>query len=107
MGKLLAQRDLIVDRLGNYYEITGSTKDKKIILVNAVIYYSNNRILHEDHFEEHKGERLTAFFIKMLENRIEGLKTNKYPGSIFTLESLESEGYEFVANNFHCPPTSI
>jgi len=100
MSEILPMRDIIYDRLGNYY-VAQAITGKKLVLVNAVVHYASARIFAEDIFEEHRGEPLTDFATSIVESRIEGLKSGAYPGFIYRLEDLEQNGYEIVVNGLY------
>ena len=91
--EILAMRDLIQDDLGNYYAVANVGKST-ITLVNAVVYYSFNRILDNDFVEEvnkqydNKSVAVGQFFTDLVINKIEGLTSGKYPGRIYDLTDV-------------------
>ncbi|EIJ79127.1 hypothetical protein PB1_16259 [Bacillus methanolicus PB1] len=93
--KILVNRDLIRDELGNYY-VASSVYGKQLTLVNAVVYYSFNRILTHDFVDEvnsqyDKEVAVGQFFTDIVKHKIERLKKGESPGGIYSLEEVLKE----------------
>lgn len=97
--EIMVLRDLIKDRLGNYYLVNGIS-GKKLILVNAVVKYASNRLFEEELVKEHAHETLTHFATNILKSKIEDLSTGRVPGKIYLLEALEGE-YDIVVDGLY------
>lgn len=102
--ELLPLRDFVKDNLGNYYVVINKSSDK-LILVNAVTYYSFNRILNEDFVKEMNTQYKDSVavgqpFLDIVRNKIEGLMEGKYPGKVYLLESLQAE-YDVVVDGLY------
>jgi hypothetical protein len=93
--EILENRDLIKDELGNYY-YASSVYGKQITLVNAVVFNAFKRILDHQLVDEIKSSYDTPIavgqiFTDMVKNKIDGLESGKYPGSIYSLEDVQKE----------------
>ena len=102
--EIMENRDLIIDKYGNYY-IAESVYGKQVRLVNAVIYYANNRVLNNellDAVNKQYGEpsSVLRFFTDMVKDKIEGLESGKYPGSIYSFEEVEAN-YTVSVSGLH------
>lgn len=85
-------RDLVKDEYGNYY-IASRVMGNEITLVNAVHFYSFNRILSNDFIEDVKKqyEKYVAvgqFFVDMVKGHIESLGREEVPGDIYELADV-------------------
>jgi hypothetical protein len=108
--EILPIRDLVKDKLGNYYAINEVTKDK-ITLVNAVTFYASSRILNTDFVEEvyrryDDTVSVGQFFVDMLKKRIETITTSESDMKIHSLEELQNK-YEVVVDNLYERNTNI
>jgi len=103
--EILAMRDFIRDDLGNYYAITTVGKST-ITLVNAVVYYSFNRVLNNEFVEEvnkqydHKPVAAGQVFTDLVINQIDDLTSGKYPGHIYDLTDV-AKNYEIEVVNLY------
>lgn len=93
--EIIPRRDLVKDELGNYYEIT-KLNNEEVTLVNAAIYYSFNRILRHEFVDEVNKNYdhpvgVGQYFTDLLKNRISGLESGKYPGSVYPLEAIKDK----------------
>ncbi|WP_017687522.1 hypothetical protein [Paenibacillus sp. PAMC 26794] len=107
--RLLPVRDLIKDELGNYYDILYvDNQNSKVVLVNAVVKLSSNRILTDDYYREHQHEVLTHEATNILKAKIKNLNEGKVPGDIYSLEELKSDfGFEFVVEGLYDPSPKV
>lgn len=108
---ILVMRDLIKDALGNYY-VVSKIDGKKLTLVNAVVYYSYNRILDFEYVDEIKRNYKQSVgvgqpFTDIVKSRIEGLESGKYPGGIYPLEEVLKEYDIFVDGLYERNVTTI
>ncbi|MBP3037968.1 hypothetical protein J9303_00405 [Bacillaceae bacterium Marseille-Q3522] len=88
-------RDLIKDELGNYYTSVG-LHGNKLLIANAIVYYSFNRIANEEYIETVKRQYNTyvgvgQFFTDMLKNKINDLTNGISLGKIYQLDDVRKE----------------
>lgn len=95
----MVSRDLILDDLGNYYQIKSINKNK-ITLVNAIVFYAYNRILNDDYYEEYKGQAVAAPATKIVKNKIKKLENNETKGRIYNLTDV-SKKYVVVVDGLY------
>lgn len=91
--EILVMRDLIKDEYGNYYIVSRVTGNE-LTLVNAVHFYSFNRILNHDFVEEinkdyDKHVAVGQYFVDMVKYCIKSLKRKEVPGDIHELEIVK------------------
>lgn len=108
--ELIEQRDLIKDDLGNYY-VVSSVFGKQVRLVNAVVYFSFNRILTQEFVEEvnncySDSVAVGQFFMDMVKSKIDGIKSGKTPGYIYNLNDV-SELYNVTVDGLYERSVSI
>jgi hypothetical protein len=108
--EILVNRDIIQDELGNYY-IVSKIEGNRLTLVNAVVYYSFNRILREDFLREvnsqyDKPVAVGQFFTDLVKNKISRLKEGKTPGSIYMLNDVRKK-YEINVDSLYERSVSV
>lgn len=93
--EIVAKRDLLKDRYGNYYFVSYAAKDS-LTLINAALYYAFKEIMNEELVERVKAQypndvACGKYFADLVKTHIEKIEKGEIPGSIYDIEEVKGK----------------
>ena len=93
--EIVAKRDLLKDRYGNYYMVSYASK-KSLTIVNAAMYHAFNQILNEELVAKVKAKypndiACGKYFADLVYEQVEQMGNPEHPGTIYDIEEVKKE----------------
>ena len=93
--EIVAKRDLLKDRYGNYYMVSYASK-KSLTIVNAAMYQAFNQTLNEELVAKVKAKypkdvACGKYFADLVHEQVEQMNGPEHPGKIYDIEEVKKE----------------
>ena len=93
--EIVAKRDLLKDRYGNYYMVSYASK-KSLTIVNAAMYHAFNQMLNEELVAKVKAKypndvACGKYFADLVHEQVEEMNSPEHPGNIYDIEDVKKE----------------